>query len=567
MKFSDMIYVRPDEAELKSEISSLTKKLEDAKSYSEAREVFLQKDKWLRHVMTLSTLVEIRQSINTNDEFYGSEKKFFNALMPELEEHLQNFSNALLESPYRSEFAEEFGELMFLNAQIALKTFSPEIIPLLQEESDVALEYENLLASAAIEFHGKICTLSQLTPYKTDPDDEKRLEAWKAEGQWFKDNREKFDELYDRLVHLRDEMGRKLGYDGYTELGYYRMNRNCYTKDDVEKFRSAVVKYVVPLADGIYKKQAERLNMPYPLSFSDKALEYRSGNPRPAKDAEGILAHAKKFYDELSKETSEFFNMMLNNELMDVLSTKGKASGGYCTSLYDYEVPFIFANFNGTQGDIEVVTHEAGHAFADYLNKDRVPVEYTQATYEACEVHSMSMEFFAWKWAEGFFAGDTKKYLYSHLSGALTFIPYGTAVDHFQHIAYEHPELTGEERHAEWKKLLNLYMPWVRLDGDIPFYGEGMDWQMKHHIYSLPFYYIDYCLAQMVALEFFMLIQKDFSLAWKKYMDYSKNGGSMVFTELLKHAELASPFDENCIKEVCRAAAEWLENTDIRDIE
>ncbi|MBO7699657.1 MAG: M3 family oligoendopeptidase, partial [Eubacteriaceae bacterium] len=177
---------------------------------------------------------------------------------------------------------------------------------------------------------------------------------------------------------------------------------------------------------------------------------------------------------------------------------------------------------------------------------------------ESCEVHPMSMEFFVWPWCEGFFGPDTKKYLFSHLSGSVTFIPYGMMVDHFQHIMYEQPELTPVQRHGVWKELLGVYMPWIRLDGDIPFYAEGEGWQRQHHIYSFPFYYIDYCLAQTVSLEFWNMILKDRHAAWEKYMAYTSLGGSLVFTELLEKAELASPFDENCLKEVCEAAKKWL---------
>jgi M3 family oligoendopeptidase len=358
-------------------------------------------------------------------------------------------------------------------------------------------------------------------------------------------------------------MGKKLGYEGYTTLGYYRMGRNCYTKEDVERFRAAVRKYLVPVADKIYRAQAKRLGKEYPMSFADNALEFRSGNPRPVGTPDDILTQGKKFYDELSPETSVFFRTMLDNELLDVLSTEGKQSGGYCTSLADYGVPFIFANFNGTQHDVEVVTHEAGHAFASWVNRDRVPAEYVWPSMEGCEVHSMSMEFFAEPWAEGFFGPDAKKFLYSHLSGALTFIPYGTMVDHFQHEVYARPEMTPAERHGVWKDLLGVYMPWMKLDGEIPFYAEGQGWQRQHHIYSSPFYYIDYCLAQTVSLQFWALIQKDQKDAWDHYMAYTRQGGSRTFTELLKNAGLDSPFDEACLKGVCQAANQWLDRFDL----
>ena len=361
-------------------------------------------------------------------------------------------------------------------------------------------------------------------------------------------------------------MGKKLGYEGYTTLGYYRMGRNCYTKADVEKFRAAVVKYIVPLADSIYREQAGRLGKQYPMNAADNALMFRSGNPRPAGDADAILKQGKKFYEELSPETGVFFNKMLDDQLMDVLSTPGKAGGGYCTSLGDYEMPFIFANFNGTQHDVEVVTHEAGHAFAAYMNRDRIPYSYVWPSMEACEVHSMSMEFFAWPWAGGFFGADARKFRYSHLAGALTFIPYGTMVDHFQHIVYEHPELTPAQRHEEWKKLAAIYQPWMRLDGEIPFYGAGEYWQRQMHIYQSPFYYIDYCLAQTVSLQFWAMLQKDRADAWSHYMAYTKQGGSRTFTELLKNAGLSTPFEESCLRGVSEAAKAWLDSYDLTGI-
>ena len=566
LKFTEMPYTRPDMETAKAEVAALTARLTEAPDYATAKAVFLEYQEAQKHLMTLCTLAEIRHSIDTRDEFYDGEVKYINAAMPEVQEYAQGFTAALLKSPFRADFAAEYGDLMFVNAEIALKSFSPEIIPEMQAENDLTMAYEKLLASAQIPFEGGTYTLSQLTPFKTDPDDARRLAAWKAEGQWYKENQAELDRIYDELTHLRDTMGKKLGYEGYTTLGYYRMGRNCYGEADVKKFRAAVVKYLVPVADAIYRDQAERLGKTYPMSFADNALMFRSGNPRPAGTAEDILKQGDKFYDELSTETSEFFRTMRAGELLDVLSTEGKQGGGYCTGIPDYEVPFIFANFNGTQGDVEVVTHEAGHAFACWMNRDRIPLDYMWPSMEACEVHSMSMEFFAWPWAEGFFGEDTRKFLYSHLAGALTFIPYGTLVDHFQHEVYARPDMTPAERHAVWKELLGVYMPWVKLDGDIPFYAEGEGWQRQHHIYSSPFYYIDYCLAQTVALRFWAMIQQDLPNAWAHYMAYTKEGGSKTFTDLLKHAGLDTPFDEACLRAVCEEANKWLGEFDLGGI-
>jgi len=566
MTFKEMPYTRPDIASVKRQMTELTDRLTGAADYPAAKAAFLEMEALSKHVGTLATLCSIRHSIDTRDAFYDAEEQFWNAAGPELQEYEQAWMQAMLRSPFRPDFAAEYGDVQFVNAEIALKTFSPEIIPELQKENELTQAYEKLLASAQIPFEGGVYTLSQLTPFKTDADDARRLAAWKAEGRWYRENQPELDRIYDELTHLRDAMGKKLGYGGYTPLGYYRMTRNCYGKEDVEKFRAAVVKHLVPLADGIYRRQAERLGVPYPLSFADAALSFRSGNPRPRGGPEDVLAAGKKFYEALSPETGEFFNMMLDMELLDVLSTEGKAGGGYCTDLGDWGVPFIFANFNGTQGDVEVVTHEAGHAFAAWMNRDRVPHETVWPGMEACEVHSMSMEFFAEAWAEDFFGPDTEKFLFSHLSSAVTFIPYGTMVDHFQHIVYEQPELSPAQRHAAWKKLLGVYMPWLRLDGEIPFYSDGEGWQRQHHIYSSPFYYIDYCLAQTVALQFWARIRADRDDAWKHYMAYTRQGGSRTFTELLRNAGLDSPFEEDCLRAVCEKASRALAACDLTGI-
>jgi len=559
VKFKDMPYERPDIEAAKKAMTEVTEALKNAKSYEEAKAAFLKEEELTAHFSTMFCLSYIRHSIDTRDSFYDEEQKFFNTAMPEMAEYGQLFTLAMLESPFRKDFEEEYKGPMFLNAEIDLKSFSPEIIPEMQQENELTQAYEKLLASADIPFEGKHYTLSQLTPFKNDPDDARRLAAWKAEGQWYKDNQAELDRLYDELTHLRDKMGRKMGYDGYTQLGYYRMTRNCYTKEDVESFRSAVVKYVVPLADRLYRKRAETLGVQYPLSFADAALSFRSGNPKPQGTPDDILAAGLKFYTELSPQTAEFFKQMMDYEMLDVLSTEGKQAGGYCEDIPDYRMPFIFANFNGTQGDVEVVTHEAGHAFADWSNRERVPASYNWPTMEACEVHSMSMEFFAHPWAKEFFGPDTDKYLYSHLASAIEFIPYGTMVDHFQHEVYAKPDMTPAERHAVWKKLLGVYMPWMRLDGEIPFYADGEGWQRQHHIYSSPFYYIDYCLAQTVSLEFWAKIQKSLPDAWNYYMAYTSQGGSATFTELLANAGLDSPFDEKTLRGVCEDASAWLD--------
>ena len=567
IRFEDIPYERGDFDALKAELTALTERFSAAKTYEEARCAYLEHANRQAEVMTNYNLCYMRHSIDTRDEFYTQEMDFWDDAQPELMEYEHPFMMAKLASPFRSQLEAEFGVVDFVNDELQARTFSPEIVPELQQENKLVSEYDRLIASAKIEYEGETYTLAQFAPKKQDEDDERRLEAWKIDGAWYKEHQADLDRIYDGLVRLRTAMAKKLGHENYVPMAYDRMTRNCYGKEDVDRFREAVRAYLVPLAERIYFEQAKRIGVEYPMSYSDMSLKFRSGNPRPQGTADDILEQGKRFYDELSPETSAYFRSMLDRHTMDLLAKEGKEGGGYCDALYTYKTPFIFANFNGTQDDVETVTHEAGHGFAAWLNIDRLPISTVWPSMEGCEVHSMSMEFFAWPWAEGFFGPDTKKFLFTHLAGAITFIPYGCLVDHFQHVVYEHPEYTPAERHAAWAELQGIYMPWVRLDGEIPFYAEGEAWQRQSHIYDVPFYYIDYCLAQTVALEFWAMMQEDQANAWEHYMAYTREGGSRTFTDLLDHAGLVSPFDEACLREVCEKAAKWLEDCDLTGIE
>lgn len=562
MKFSEMKYEKPDFEKLAERAEKIRAEIEDAATFDDADKAFMEYNSYSKHIATLYSLAYIRHTIDTNDKFYDEQQEFWDSSLPQLQAYDNKIGKSLLDSKFRPQLEEKYGKIYFLNTEIERKGFAPEIIPDLQEENKLTTEYGKLIASAQIDFDGGKKTISEMSLYKQSSDDKIRNAAWEAEGRFYRDHSAELDEIYDKLVKVRTAQAKKLGYENYIPLGYAKMIRNCYDMNDVDKFRKAVVKYVVPVADRLYREQAERTGLPYPMTFSDAALKFRSGNPMPCVDSDGILAHGRKFYHELSPETAEFIDVMFDNELLDVLSKKGKAGGGYCDSIADYSVPFIFANFNGTSDDVEVMTHEAGHAFAFYMARNVVPYSCSSPTYEACECHSMSMEFFAWKWAEGFFGKETEKFKYSHLFDAIKFIPYGTMVDHFQHLMYEKPELTPAQRHEEWKKLTAVYMPWMKLDGSV-FYGEGMGWQRQMHIYERPFYYIDYCLAQTISLEFWALSQQDYKSAWDKYMKFVKQAGTKTFTEIIDIAGLDTPFGEKALEAVAKTAADWLDRADI----
>ena len=561
MKFSEMPYRRVEKAVL-DQISRLTERLTCASSAEEAEKIFMESEAISTEVQTMMNLCYIRSTIDTTDEFYAAEQEYNDELTPLLTEKSQEFSKALCASPFRGELEKKWGTLLFTNAELSMKGFAPELVPLLQEENALTSQYQKLYASAKIDFDGKVLTVAQLAPYKQSADRAVRKAAYEAEGSFFDANREQFDEIYDKLVKNRTAQAKKLGYENYLELGYIRLNRNCYGPADVARFRRQVVESMVPVVAEIKKAQAKRIGIA-DMKFYDDNFFYPDGNATPQGTPEELLAAGEKMYTEMSPETAEFAKLLFGNELFDVLAKPGKAPGGYCTSLPAYKVPFIFSNFNGTAGDVDVLTHEAGHAFADYVAARTIPIlDLRSPTMEGCETHSMSMEFFTAPWHRLFFKEQTEKYEVSHAEDALIFIPYGSMVDHFQELMYTHPEMTPEERNETWLKLERQYRPYLDFE-DLPFYSRGAGWQRQLHIYQYPFYYVDYCLAQSMALQFWMESVKDWNAAWKKYLKFVGMGGTRTFVDLIRESGLLSPLDDGSIAKIVEPVSKWLKENAI----
>ena len=565
-KFSELPYTRPDIAAAVEEYKRYSEAFKTAKTFEEAKKVFLDAEKLDTHLSTIASLCSIRNTMNTTDEFYEAEMAYLNENLPNLIPAEKAMKEDIVNGSFRADFEKEYGAHFIAVLENDLKTQDERIIPELVKESELSVEYSKAAASCKVDFRGETCNFYGLLKHMESTDREERKEAFEKWANLYEGVSDKLDELYDKLIEVRVEMAKKLGYDNYTELAYRNMGRLDYTPEHVEKFREQIRTVITPAVDRMRKAQAKRLGLDS-VKYYDESLTFAGGNADPIGGKDYMVGQATEMYGALSPETKEFFDFMTKYELFDLETRPGKHLGGYCTSLPEYKAPFIFSNFNGTSADVDVLTHEAGHAFQAYLGERLIPIGVLQgSTSEVCEIHSMSMEFFAWPWADGFFGADARKFRYSHLAGALTFIPYGTMVDHFQHIVYEHPELTPAQRHEEWKKLAAIYQPWMRLDGEIPFYGAGEYWQRQMHIYQSPFYYIDYCLAQTVSLQFWAMLQKDRADAWSHYMAYTKQGGSRTFTELLKNAGLSTPFEESCLRGVSEAAKAWLDSYDLTGI-
>ena len=558
MKFNEMPYVRPDLADFQAKAEATAQKIAQASSAQEQIEAVLAFDQVQAEINTAMSLAYVRHTIDTRDEFYDQENDYADEIAPAVQEAEQKVSKALLASPFRAELAERFGDLLFTNLEIAVRTFDPKNMALMQEENKLQSEYQKLYASAMVEWNGEKLPLPKLGPYKQSPDRAVRKAAYEAEGKWFDSHQAELDELYDKLVKNRTAQAKNMGYDNYLQLGYDRLSRNCYGPAQVASFRDQIAQDMVPIVAKVKKDQEKRLGVEK-LKFWDDVLLFPDCNADPQGTADEILAAGKQMYHELSPETAEFADFLWDNELLDVLSKEGKAPGGYCTEFRSYKAPFIFSNFNGTSADVDVLTHEAGHAFAGFraMRKGYLG-SMTSPTIEACEVHSMSMEFLTAPWHEKFFGPLTRKYEIGHCEDALIFIPYGCMVDEFQHRVYENPELTPAQRNELWLNLEKKYRPWIDFE-DLPFYGRGAGWQRQLHIYLYPLYYIDYCMAQTVAFQFWIASMKDRADAWAKYLRFADAGGTRTFEGLVAEAGLKVPYAPGCIREIGEAISTWID--------
>lgn len=556
MKFKDFVYKRPDIKEIESKFEALIKQFDAAKNLEEQNNAMEQINRLRNAYDSMSQIVYIRHTIDTMDETYKEEQDYFDDTEPMYQKLVSRFYESLMNSKFRKELEEKWGRQLFTMAELSLKTFSPEIIEDLQIENKLTSEYTKILAAARIMFEGEERTLPQLGPFQEAVDRSMRKKASEAKYAFFAEHEERLDQIFDELVKIRTKIAKKLGYNNFVELGYARLTRSDYDASLVAKFREQVKEYIVPVATKLRERQRNRIGVEA-LKYYDENFSFKSGNAVPKGDAQWILENGKKMYKELSKETDAFFSYMVEKELMDLVSKRGKGGGGYCTYIPSEQSPFIFSNFNGTSGDIDVLTHEAGHAFQVFSSRGYSLPEYYWPTLEAAEIHSMSMEFLTWPWMELFFREDTEKYKFSHLSEALLFIPYGVTVDEFQHVIYENPDMTPEERKKAWREIEKKYLPHRDYE-DNSYLEKGSYWHQQGHIFKNPFYYIDYTLAQLCAFQFWKKSNKNREETWEDYLRLCKAGGSRPFTELVEVAGLISPFARGCIQSVIKDIEAWL---------
>ena len=558
--FSEIEYKRPDFESAKTFYESLCARVKDAKSYEEVKACILEEEVFSSKINTMATVATVRHTVDTSDAFYEAEEAYVNRSYPELMAYAQDFNLALLGSPFRGEIDKEYGAQFLKSVQLQADSFSEKNVALMQEENELTNRYQKLTATCKIEFDGNEHNLYGIMKYFSDPDRETRKNAAKKYAEFFEENADELGEIFDRLVKIRHEMGVNMGFKNFIPLGYMQQGRLDYGEEDVARFRQQVLDVIVPFCEELYKAQAKRIGVDK-IRFYDEQLIFLDGNAVPIGDREYLVKRAQEMYHDLSAETGEFIDYMIKHDLMDLDNKPNKASTGYMTTLNDYKAPFVYSCFNGTTADVDVLTHEMGHAFAGYVAMRTQPLQalWSEPT-DIAEIHSMAMEQFAYPYAELFFGDKAERYRFQHLQEAITFVPFGVAVDEFQHVVYEKPDLTPSERLDVWRELEKKYMPWRDYGDDNDFFEKGGWWYHKLHIFHYPFYYINYTLTTMGALEFKKKMATDKEACWKDYKKLCEIGGSLGYKDALRSADLAIPFEDGAVKRAVSYAIEILKS-------
>ena len=560
MKFNEMTYTRPDIGALLARCKELAAKAAAAPDGDALVRLYYEQSEAFAEYNTAANLANIHYTCDTRDAYWKAEQDFFDANGPAVTNASVEISRAFLANPHVDALTEKFGTTCVAGMKNAVLSMDDRTVELQQQFNALVSRYQQIYGGALVELDGKQLTIPQLGPYKEDLDPAVRRAAYEAEAGYFDAHRAELDELYGQIVQNLNAQARVMGYHDYSELSYVRMNRIGYGPEEIRKFRDQVANDVVPQLQKVMALRAKRTGIVHP-AFTDLPILFRDGNPKPIPGYKARMDAARTMYHELSPETAEFIDFMQDNELFDVESRPGKMSGGYMTSLPSYKAPFIFANWNDTSGDVDVLTHECGHAFEGYVAErdPAIPADLECPGMESAEIHSMAMEFLTAPWHHLLFGKDTDKYALLHAEDSFVFLAYGCEVDEFQHIMYQNSYLTPDERNAEWLKLEKKYRPWIDFD-NLPFYGRGAGWQRQLHIYECPFYYIDYCLSTMAALQFFLLSLTDHKDAWERYLRLVRRAGTASYTELLETAGLKVPFEEGSIKGIAQQMTDWLEN-------
>jgi oligoendopeptidase F len=502
---------------------------------------------------------QIAMTCHTDDP--EAEKAFLHfveKIEPELKPGQFELSQIYVDHPMRARLPKERYAVMDRDTKLHVELFRPENVPLETEEAKLGQQYQKLYGSLTVQFKGQEKTLAQIAPYLEEPDRAVRQEAWELVANRRFQEAEKFEDLFDQLVKLREQIARNAGFANYRDYAFRKLGRFDYTPADCERFHEAIEKEVMPVVRRLQAERKQQMGL-QSLRPWDLAVDPLNRPPlRPFQDVEQMVQRSQKIFDHLDRNLAGGFERMRDLKLLDLANRKGKAPGGYQSTLSEARLPFIFMNAVGVQPDVETILHEAGHAFHALATREEDLYHYRGAPIEFCEVASMSMEFLGNEFLEEFYSKpDANRARKTHMEQviSLTF-PWIATVDAFQHWIYTHPGHSRTERKNAWLQCMNRFL------GDVDWSGledlKAYNWHRQLHIFLYPFYYIEYGIAQLGAIQVWANSKQDKAKALNSYKSALELGGSKPLPELFAAAGCKFDFSRQAVAPLVKFVNEQL---------
>ena len=563
-KLKELKFPRPDLNVFTHLYQEAIERVNHANDGDDIIEILFEVDELSRRITDLLTATMIRHTMDMEDEIYERDNRWYEENQPLFTKAILDFNDAIYNSPYKEYIESRIGQMFFVKTDVKKQTFCEENLPLEQRESELIFEYQNLIGSCNVEVMGEPMSFMGLQRLFTDENRDVRKAAHKAFSDFLASIEDDLERVWDELIKVRTQMGKNLGFDNYIPLAYLQRLRLTYGQEEVAEFRKQVLEEIVPLCSKLYDFQAKTLGLDELKAYDEKVI-FSDGNPKPAGDRDYMFNQTVQMLRDMSPETDEFISFMLSHELIDYEERPGKAEREYATILPARKAPFVFYHFDGAPANLQNFHEGLGYSFAAYkASRKQHLEEYYASSSEIMEIHSMSMVHFANRYADQFFGEDGWKYVFSILHNYITFIPFSVAVDEFQHICYSDLELTPKERTQVWRDLEKKYMPWRKYDEDDEFMERGGYWYHKPHFFIFPFYYIEYALATINAMEMYQKYEERPSTAWKEYLELTDLGGSKNYLETLKLSNLTPAFEPgavaNSIKYVKTLLEDYMED-------
>ncbi len=483
---------------------------------------------------------------------------FITNVQPKLREIGFELDKKIVNSPFAKDLDPKRYEVLLRDLKTAVDIFRPENVPLETEISTMEQEYQSISGSMTVQFDGQERTLPQMGRYQEETDRAVRERAWRAVVDRRLQDREKLDELYDRLVRARHKLATNAGFANFRDYAFKMRRRFDYTPEDCHQFAKGVEQHVVPALRKAHEQRQKALGVPT-LRPWDLAVDTHGRAPlTPFANGEDLFNKSLRLFERMDPSLGELFKSMRSGGCLDLDSRKGKAPGGYQATRDRQRMPFIFMNAAGLQRDVETMVHEAGHAFHSLLCRAENLLAYrSEVPIEFCEVASMSMELTSHPFLDEFYTPEqAQRAKRKHLEGIASILPWIATIDQFQHWVYLNPGHTADERTRAWNSLMDRFYPGVDFSG-IENARDAM-WQRQGHLYTSAFYYIEYGIAQLGAIQLYGNYKRDRAAAIRDYKKALTLGGSRPLPELFRAAGLDFDFSPSKIERTWKQVADDL---------